>query len=328
MNEQNFSQLTGGLEQNSLIPRTCCPRPECPGKLLNPEFRHTVRFGNYFRKSDSHSLARFLCLNCRRTFSQATSSVFFGHRHRRLHGTIRSLLCSGVTMRRTTRLVGVTPDCVARKLKALAAEARIEQAQWLDQFRRSEEGTSLVQKIEEAQFDELETIEHSKLKPVSIALVVERKTRKIIGICASQMAPKGVHAKKALKKYGPRRGKNRKAMRDLFSRISSCFGNSPILHSDSKTWYHSEVKRAWSGAVHVQSISRKACIVGQGELKSGGFDPLFAINHSCAMLRANISRLVRRTWATTKKIESLNDHLCLYAWVHNQSLTLPWVSSG
>ena len=67
-------------------------------------------------------------------------------------------------------------------------------------------------------------------------------------------------------------------------------------------------------------IGLKSAIAGQGELKKAWRDPLFAINHTFAMLRANINRLIRRTWCSTKKIPCLEDHLALYAWVHNSKL--------
>ncbi|EQC44199.1 hypothetical protein [Bacteriovorax sp. Seq25_V] len=35
----------------------------------------------------------------------------------------------------------------------------------------------------------------------------------------------------------------------------------------------------------------RGCIAGQGELKKLRFDPLFTLNHTCAMFRSNINRL-------------------------------------
>ena len=61
-------------------------------------------------------------------------------------------------------------------------------------------------------------------------------------------------------------------------------------------------------------------MTGQGELKKLRFDPLFALNHTCAMLRANINRLFRRTWCTTKKKERLEQHLAVYMDFHNRIL--------
>jgi hypothetical protein len=57
--------------------------------------------------------------------------------------------------------------------------------------------------------------------------------------------------------------------------------------------------------------------VGQGELKRGGFDLLFALNHSCAMVRDNLKRLSRRTWCTTKRPDRLQCLLNLYICAHN-----------
>ena len=51
------------------------------------------------------------------------------------------------------------------------------------------------------------------------------------------------------------------------------------------------------------------------------FDPLFSLNHSCAMLRANLNRLFRRTWCTSKTRQGLIDHLSLYVRFHNEVLT-------
>jgi len=68
-------------------------------------------------------------------------------------------------------------------------------------------------------------------------------------------------------------------------------------------------------------LGKKGCIAGQGELKKATFDPIFSINHTFAMMRANISRLIRKTWNTTKKVEGLIDHLNIYVWMHNTQRT-------
>jgi hypothetical protein len=71
-------------------------------------------------------------------------------------------------------------------------------------------------------------------------------------------------------------------------------------------------------AVHVTVPSRRACVVGQGELKKGGFDPMFSFNHTAAMIRANANRMNRKTWCTSKKIEGLRRHLAMYRFWHNE----------
>jgi len=58
-------------------------------------------------------------------------------------------------------------------------------------------------------------------------------------------------------------------------------------------------------------------VAGQGELKKIGFDPLFSLNHTAAMIRDGVSRLVRKTWGNSKRMDRLEDHLFVYAHYHN-----------
>ena len=82
-------------------------------------------------------------------------------------------------------------------------------------------------------------------------------------------------------------------------------------------YYVDDVREFFPKARHETSKGRRALEVGQGELKGGGYDPLFSINHTLAMIRANVNRLVRRTWCTTKQRDRLVGHLTLYALYHN-----------
>ncbi len=47
--------------------------------------------------------------------------------------------------------------------------------------------------------------------------------------------------------------------------------------------------------------------------RSGSGNPLFPINHTLAMMRDGISRLVRRTWAASKLRERLEWHAWIWA---------------
>ncbi|MCB0350947.1 MAG: transposase, partial [Bdellovibrionales bacterium] len=71
---------------------------------------------------------------------------------------------------------------------------------------------------------------------------------------------------------------------------------------------------------HLTTPGQRGCVAGQGELKKVAFDPLFSINHTFAMCRANINRLLRRTWCTTKRPDRLVAHLDLYVNFHNRRL--------
>ena len=85
--------------------------------------------------------------------------------------------------------------------------------------------------------------------------------------------------------------------------------------------FESVVKKYFPTANYNQYLGQKGCVAGQGELKKAAFDPIFSINHTFAMMRANVSRLIRKTWNTTKKVDGLIDHLNIYVWMHNTQRT-------
>jgi hypothetical protein len=170
------------------------------------------------------------------------------------------------------------------------------------------------------EFDDLETHENSKYKPLSVTLAVEHGTRRILGFEVSQMPAKGRLARFAVKKYGPRKDERPSGRRALFEQIQGLVTKSATIRSDQNPHYAKDVKEYFPSARHEVFKGVRGCITAQGELKKTAYDPLFNLNHTCAMLRANINRLFRSTWNTTKKRERLEFHLSLYALVHNRVL--------
>ena len=218
-------------------------------------------------------------------------------------------LRGGVSMRECARILKIHRTTVVRKKDFLALKCK----QWLTNFWQGK-------KISELQFDEMETFEHTKCKPVSIILAVEKTTRLIVGYRVASMPAKGLLARKALKKYGPRADHRKRERINLFNDLTRILDENATIESDQNPHYVDDVKKFFPNAVHITSKGRRGCVVGQGELKAGGFDPLFSLNHTCAMLRANINRLFRRTWCTTKKISSLDGHIAIYAKSHNERI--------
>jgi hypothetical protein len=90
-----------------------------------------------------------------------------------------------------------------------------------------------------------------------------------------------------------------------------------IIKSDENPHYSNDVKNFFPSSPHLIYKGRRGCVVGHRELKAGGFDPIFSLNHTAAMLRANINRLFRRIWNTIKKQIALEWHIALYCWYHN-----------
>ena len=140
----------------------------------------------------------------------------------------------------------------------------------------------------EVLFDDLETFEHTKCKPVSIGLMVEESTRRVLGYNVARMPAKGLLAKISVKKYGKRIDERPKKRAELFNQMQLLVDKRAIIKSDECPYYFKYIKRHFPEAAHAKFKGRASAIVGQGELKKVGFDPLFALNHTCATLRARV----------------------------------------
>ncbi len=133
----------------------------------------------------------------------------------------------------------------------------------------------------------------------ALLLHVNRKTvvRKFIQL--------GAWAQEILGYREDQRGQKRN---EFFEEIKPLVACGAVIKSDQSPHYPMAVKTHFPNSRHETFKGKRGCVVGQGELKATSFDPLFSLNHSFAMLRANINRLFRRTWCTTKKpaLQKLN----------------------
>lgn len=293
--------------------KTRCPDSRCFADFTGPKSRRVVRRGSYFRKSDGQRIRRYFCLRCRKTFSSGTNNPCYRQKKRKLNHRLNLLLNSGVSQRRAAKILSATRKTVARKFRFLADQARRNEAKWKEELKRYP--------LDFVQFDDLETSEHSKCKPLSVALAVEPRSRKILGFEVSQMPAKGHLAKIAYRKYGPRPDERAQGWNALFQSLKPITKPTATWLSDQNPHYPAHLKRHHPESTHACVKGRRGCIAGQGELKKIGFDPLFSLNHTCAMLRANLNRLFRRTWCTTKTRQGLIDHISIYVAYHNHTLT-------
>ena len=294
-----------------------CPESECPSQNKGPNSVRIVRKGSYWRRSDGQRIPRWLCRDCSRSFSSSCFFPTYRQKKRKLNHPIMQLLNSGVSQRRAALIVGATRKTIVRKFRFQAEQARISQRLYLKEF--EQEGRQVVS----VQFDDLETSEHSKCKPLSVALAVEPVSRKILGFQVSQMPARGPLAEIARKKYGRRPDFRSQGWDRFFASLKPIVHEEATWLSDENPHYPRHLKRHHPKAKHETTPGIRGSGGGQGELKRIGFDPLFSLNHTCAMLRANLNRLFRRTWCTTKTQAGLIDHLSLYVRFHNEVLTPP-----
>jgi transposase-like protein len=279
--------------------------PKCKQKIFIRS-----NYGHFIRLSDKKKILRFRCRSCSYIYSQASFQDCYRQKKRRLNPRIFELLCSGVSQRRIARLLKINRKTVARKLIFLSQQVSLKNQRRFNQL-------PVVNKV---QFDDLETIEHTKCKPLSVTLAVEKESRRILGFRVSQMPAKGHLARIAFKKYGRREDLRSQGRRDLFTALTPKIAEDALIESDENPHYKEDVRRFFPLATHQAFLGQRGSVAGQGELKKIRFDPLFSLNHTCAMLRANINRLFRKTWCTTKLPERLKDHIELYVYYHNEVL--------
>jgi IS1 family transposase len=149
-------------------------------------------------------------------------------------------------------------------------------------------------------------------------VIIDSKNRLILGARVSEIPAFGKIAEISRRKYGRRENHHRKNLDKLFKSISSKIDPNAKFKTDEHQFYPILLKKYFPHCSHQRFKSMRASVAGLGELKSKKYDPLFMINHTLAMFRANINRLFRKTWCTSKSEELLQDHVDIFVDYFNQ----------
>ena len=280
--------------------------PLCPSCGASGSVKH----GRFHRFDDAQSIQRYRCKTCAKCHSSATHVPTYRQKRRRLNRLIEMDIASSTSQRRIAIKHGCARKTVARKVLFLAQEARKKSAQWLEKNAP----------FNSVQWDELITFEHSRLKPLSVAVMCCTRTRCIIGFGIAQIPASGQIAKRSVEKYGKRPDLSSSMRKRVLKSVKRYVSPTAAITTDEHPRYAAEIKKEYPGMIHTQYRSVRGSLTGQGELKRTGFDPLFNINHTLAMMRDNVKRLTRRTWCTTKKTDCLDDVLAIYMHYHNSTL--------
>jgi len=283
-----------------------CPYPACSAHTSRP-FRYT-RWGTFHRRCDGRDVTRYRCLECSRTFSTQTFRLDWRLHRPRLHLDLWGHIISKVTHRQAARMLGCTRKSIAHRLDLLGEHCREFHARKLEQLARSRGLSGRFQ------LDELETYEHNRrLQPLTVPVLIQRSSYFVVDLAVAALPCRGRlsernRAKKAEReeRYGKRRSGSRRA-------VEACLGTLRDLHrphtkleleTDRKHEYVGSIERVLGpGTPHARTSSKD---------RRDYRNPLFPINHTLAMLRDGVSRLVRRTWAASKQMQRLGRHLWIW----------------
>lgn len=282
------------------------PLPQCPkvGCRLVPS--RVIRWGTFHRQDDCRKIPRYRCNMCAGTFSTATWSHAKWQKKRRINNDIRWLLCMKVSRNALAQFLKVSRETVTRKLLHHAKIARAYFENLPDR------------EIQAVQFDELHSTVHTKCKPVQTSVAVCAATRRVLALCVASAPAQAPLDKISKAKYGERPDERPDAIEIVLHKIRPLLSRSSMITTDKAFLYPEPIARILPFAKHVRHKSRKARFGGQGELKRVGFDPLFTLNHTAAMSRDRVGRMVRKTWGTSKRQDRHEAHMLVWAHFHNE----------
>jgi hypothetical protein len=136
------------------------------------------------------------------------------------------------------------------------------------------------------------------------------------------MPSKGRLAKISYEKYGFRKDEREEVLKQCFEDLQGL--RPQEVYSDAKPSYRKYVQDFFPGVIHrVENHSEKERHRDRlhEKYQKKKYDPMFRLNQRCAKLRADIRRLTRRSWCTTKLKENLQKHLELYCFYNNLGAT-------
>jgi len=283
-----------------------CPRDDCPSRHPGSPFLWQ-RKGRYRRACDERVVQRFWCRACCRYFSTQSFRLDFGLRKPTLHFTLFDTFISKVTQRQAARILECTRKTVVHRLRLLSEHSRAFHERVLARA-RARGGLD-----GDYQLDELETFEGSRRQcPVTMPVLIELHSYFVVHVEVAPLPPRGKARRKELERRlererveGRRRSGSSAAVERCFRVLADAHGHqrAPTISTDCKSTYGPLLRKAFPDTCYHVRHSSKA--------RRDFHNPLFPINHTLAMLRDGLSRLVRRNWGVSKQREWLERH----AWV-------------
>ena len=217
-------------------------------------------------------------------------------------------------MRQAARLTGAARETVARRMRYLGAHCRAY-------HEAAVKGHGLAGVF---LMDELESFETDRLiQPVTVPVLIQGGSLFVIHVETAPLPSRGrLDAYRTLRKmrnearFGVRKSGSRAAVESTLLQLRTLLKNGEFLHirTDKKSTYRALVRRHFAksfGSHELVSSKRRRT----------RRNPLFAINHTLAMMRDGVSRLVRRSWGASKLRERLDDHL--WIWISYRNYIRP-----
>lgn len=285
-----------------------CPNPRCPEHHA-PRPRFFTLHGHYAPRCRPRPVPRFRCKSCRRTFSRQTFRADYRDHRPDLNQRLFLLLASGLGLRQSGRLLGLSLRCTELKARKLGRHLRRLNLNLQEPL---PPGAIL-------QFDELETYEGKRnTRPLSVPVLIERESRFVVWAESATIRPRGRMSearRKAIAKedaIAPRKDLSVRGIRRTLARGAKLVRElgAVLFQSDEKSNYPGLAQEAF-GAERLEHATTSS------KLARGSWNPLFPINSTEALARDLMGRLRRESWLVSKRRRFLDVALHVFVAYRN-----------
>lgn len=257
--------------------------PKCQSDQINKK-------GWLKNKKSNYKIRQYICKSCKYRFSKNSIKPTKLQKKPYLNKKIMELYCEGNTLRGISRLLKCSYQTVVRKWRFMAQNAKTRHMKALN---KKEIVTKYIQ------FDEMESFEHTREKPLGIQLSIRPKTGQILSAKVCRIPIKALT-------LSPRKKAEYKKSVDRETSFKK------MLYETNRCLHKGYSVVSCDGSYQCIKMAKIMCPNSLIETHVNDYAGMWRLNHTCAKLRHHLSRLKRKTWATTKKMEYLQMHLDLF----------------
>jgi transposase-like protein len=276
-----------------------CPNPGCPHHHSTDGWRWK-RIGFFRRQRAPRNVQRYLCLRCRRAFSDQTFSVSYWLRRPELLPTVflRILACS--SYRQIAVELAVSPSTTARHAERLGRHCLLFQQLFRD---RATPDEPLV-------IDGFESFEYSQYFPCHFNLAVGQRSQFFHAFTDAELRRKG-----AMTDYQKQRRRELEATlgrpdpRAIEKEVAALLGLIPA--TDAPLELHSDDHRAYPRALRRLPQRAFRHLVTSSKKRRDARNPLFAVNWLDLLIRHGSSNHKRETIAFSKRRQNAAEKLAI-----------------
>ena len=205
------------------------------------------------------------------------------------------MYCEGMSLRAIGRVLNINRKTVTQYF--IEASGRAEVAH----LKALEKGNIITRHV---QFDELETFEGGRRRPLGVELAVRVKTGQIISARVARIPMKNFTVPARVKIQAREASTRSQKMAEMMFDIQKTLPCRSLITCD-----HAKIN---SRMVNEMLPGNKL------QTYEGTSKELWRVNYTCLKLRQDVSRLRRATLATTKRKANLQRHLDLYIAYNNE----------